>query len=40
MSHMATPCWAIAEPRDVITGVQMRYFTWAEKQTMKEGFSA
>ena len=30
----------IAEPRDVITGVQMRYFTWAEKQTMKEGFSA
>ena len=29
-----------AEPRDVIRTVQMRLFTWAEKQTMREGFSA
>ena len=29
-----------AEPRDVIREVQMRLFTWAEKQTMREGFSA
>ena len=28
-----------AEPRDVIREVQMRLFTWAEKQTMREGFS-
>ena len=29
-----------AEPRDIIRTVQMRPFTWAEKQTMREGFSA
>ena len=29
-----------SEPRDVIRTVQMRLFTWAEKQTMREGFSA
>jgi len=29
-----------AEPRDVIREVQMRLFTWAEKQIMREGFSA
>tara|TARA_B100000424_G_C22877844_1_gene467351 strand:- start:48 stop:419 length:372 start_codon:yes stop_codon:yes gene_type:complete len=29
-----------AEPRDVIREVQMRLFTWAEKQTMREGFNA
>ena len=29
-----------AEPRDIIRTVQIRPFTWAEKQTMREGFSA
>ena len=28
------------EPRDIIRTVQIRPFTWAEKQTMREGFSA
>jgi len=28
------------EPKDVIRENQIRLFTWAEKQTMKEGFSA
>ena len=28
------------EPKDVIRENQIRLFTWAEKQTMREGFSA